>query len=292
MLTAVQRDCGTIMNRSRLFFHVGLHKTGTTWLQDTLLPNLPNVSVARTRNLEKIRQRIIESHSSILVVSHEGMTGSISLHKTRNSRLLRTSETICNLRQFDICGIIIGFREQNSWINSAYYEKAKARSVCAAKYLSTFAVEELLWCNVLGLLDSKGSRVFAFLYDELVHRPSDLVADLCDFLTIQPPSGLEKLFDKRVNPSPRSARGQRVSRLFLDLSDKAVSWPTLKRGLRRWGAHLGTLVDSRTQEPRAIQFPSGLDELLRCDWNNLVGLVSERRGRDFSPFKTTGTMPP
>jgi hypothetical protein len=275
------------MPATSLFFHVGLHKTGTTWLQDALFPTLPHVGLAKTRNLEKVQDHVRKAQKPILVISHEGMSGTISLRKTQNSRLMRTTETAASIRDLSANGIIIGFREHTAWINSAYYEKAKARPVSAPQFMSMFATEELLWCDVLRLFEETETSVFAFFYEELVHRPADFISDLCGFLMTDSPVDVEGLLSQRVNPSPRTARGQFVSRLFLDLSDRLERLPTLRRKVRRWGANVGTLVDTPTHEATPIQFCPSVTEVLCRDWNNLVSLVERRRGRDFGSFRTS-----
>src|SRR5581483_486195 len=267
------------MERPRLFFHIGLHKTGTTWLQNAFFPRLSNVRAVRARRVEKLQRLLAEPNPEILLISHEGLGGTISLYRSPGSlfnRLRRSLEVI----QAEPCdGILVGFREQQAWINSAYFEKAKSNEVSAEAYLNQYSPDELTWCKVLECVQTSSVPVFPFLYEELNHSPHEFAADLCGFLGTELPPDVGEILRRRENPSPRSIRGQRLARAFFVAS--RVLPARFNGTLRGWGSKLGAKLDSGTELER-ITFPDDLARRLRDDWRSLIRLIGKRRGRDFS----------
>jgi hypothetical protein len=284
------------MSSPRVFFHLGLHKTGTTWFQRALFPKLPQVSTKRARNFSAIDGILAQDRSGILIISHEGLSGSISMQKCSGDRSKRLRESIARISEISSCtGIIIGFREQASWINSAYAEKTKKRPMGSADYIGSYSPDDLSWCKILATADQAPVPVFAFLYEELNSDPSALVADLCRFLGTTEPSNLSEILAKRENLSPRGDLGQRASRVFFTISRILKPIPYLsnaKRPLRGLGSKLGARLDRHSAPAPTIAFNDELARLLHADWNRLVQTVGERRGRDFSALaKDTASLP-
>ena len=274
------------MNKPSVFFHIGLHKTGSTWFQRALFPDLPNVEVQRTRKFSIIEKLVAKKRPKILIISHEGMTGSLNMQQSFGDRGKRLRDSIARISEFHSCaGIIIGFREQTSWINSAYAEKAKKRPLSAVEYLSSYSPDDLSWCKILAAADRAPVPVFGFLYEELNSDPSALVADLCRFLGTTEPSNLSEILAKRENLSPRGDLGRRASRVFFTISRILKPIPFLsnaKRPLRSLGSKFGARLDRHSVPAPTIAFDDALAKLLQGDWSKLVEIVGERRGRDFS----------
>lgn len=180
-------------------------------------------------------------------------------------------------------GLIIGFREHVSWLNSTYAEKAKKESAIGPDaYLQTFALEELLWCNVLAEIELAHVPVFGFLYEEIIFNPDGFVTDICNFLGTKPPVNWRETLERRMNPSPRSAMGQRVSRPFFRLSDglRFRGYKPLRYQLNQMGSKLGAWLDRYAPPARPVQPNDEVATLLRADWNDLVQRLGQRRGRD------------
>jgi hypothetical protein len=283
------------VNEPGVFFHMGLHKTGSTWFQRALFPNLPNVEMQRTRKFSIIEKLIAEESSKILVISHEGLTGSITMQRSPGDRSKRLRESLERISEFRSCaGIIIGFREQRSWINSAYAEKAKKRPLSAVQYLSSYSPDDLSWCKILATADRAPVPVFGFLYEELNSDPSALVADLCRFLGTTEPANLSEILAKRENVSPRGDVGRRASRVFFTISRILKPIPFLsnaKRPLRSLGSKFGARLDRHSVPAPTIAFDDALANLLQADWSKLVEIVGKRRGRDFSALAPGRTDP-
>ena len=287
------------MNGQRVVFHIGLHKTGTTWLQKVLFPTLPGISVHRSRDFSKIDRMIDQRDPSrTLIVSHEGMSGSHSVRKQPGEREQRLLENIGQIKQTcpEAC-IAVGLREQSSWLNASFAEKAKKERVGPHEFVDGFSPSELMWCKILDAIDIAGVPAFCFLYEELVHDPQVLISDMCRFLGTAEPSNWRDITQRRANPSPRSAAGQAASRLFFQaswkLKVKRIPYFSryLSRPLRGLGSRVGTKLDRFFPMSPVIALDEELERVLQSDWNALLRIAGERRNRDFSAFRIDRDAP-
>jgi hypothetical protein len=109
----------------RVFFHIGLHKTATTWLQRHFFPNLDGVRLVEEREFEKILPAAVRG-TGVLVVSRETLSGSIARGAEPGDK---TRQLVRNLGRISAAapdaGIIICFREHRAWLASAFAQKAK-----------------------------------------------------------------------------------------------------------------------------------------------------------------------
>jgi hypothetical protein len=261
-----------------LYFHIGLHKTGTSWLQAVFFPSLEGIEVHRTRSEKHIRA--LAGSEGRHLITHEAMGGRLASHKapgTYRQCLLKGLELI---RQVSLTPrVIVGFREQNAWINSAYCQKAKKEAVNPEHYLSTYAPNELCWQEVLSLVDKTATETFPFLYEELSSDPAALVEDMCRFLDVGPPADMHELLKKRVNLSPRTKFGQRVARPFFNLSYQFDRVGLRTKPLRELGARFGVRMDRYGTQPKEINLDVATAKLWREDWASLVRQVGKRRNR-------------
>jgi hypothetical protein len=272
---------------SKVFLHIGMHKTATTWFQRQLFPKIGGACVIRRKKMHEIAESLnAHGDAAIIIVSHEGLGGSVSWERTPGETIARLSQNLSALMTLrPDASVIVGYREQSGWLASAFAQRAKKSwGVTWDRYLLRFSLEELCWCNGLRLVESLCPSVFPFLYEELVEAPEILVEDLCRFIGSPPPSDVQELLRIRENPSPRSRLGQTLSAMCRP----ALGWVgrsasrRLKAGLRNF--------DSR-YSPRRIQLPGAWEARLRQDWDQLLALVSERRGRDLSRLRVIETAP-
>jgi hypothetical protein len=263
-----------------VYFHIGLHKTATTWLQRHLFPALPSVSCTVTRRLAGVAE---PSDGSTLIVSHEALSGTLSSEKQPGDNKKRLTETLSSIAAVSPgAPIIIGFREHRSWLTAAYAQKAKKQGVKGERYLATFSRDDLSWCRSLDLIEEGKRPVFPFLYEELSHAPEALIGDLCRFLRTQVPANLAEILNVRENASPRSQAGQLLSRPFFQVSYALERFTPIKaRPLRELGARLGTRLD-KNFEPLHLELDEDLAGELRRDWESLLERMSEIRSRDLS----------
>jgi hypothetical protein len=269
----------------QVYFHIGLHKTATTWLQRHLFPALPGVTCMVTRRLGGVAE---PRDGSTLIVSHEALSGTLSSEKQPGDNKKRLTETLSSVAEVAPgAPIIIGFREHRSWLTAAYAQKAKKQGVKAERYLATFSRDDLSWCRSLDLIEEGKRPVFAFLYEELSQGPEALIGDLCRFLRTQTPANLTEILSVRENASPRSQAGQLLSRPFFQVSYALERFTPIKaRPLRELGARLGTQLDQNFT-PLQIELEPDMAGELRRDWDSLLKRMSDIRGRDLSAMAQT-----
>jgi len=270
-----------------LFFHIGLHKTATTWFQRHLFPNLAGVNCRVTKRVADAAKP--GGDSSILIVSHESLSGTLSSEKQPGDNKKRLAETLASIAAVaPNAAIIVGFREHDSWLTAAYAQKAKKQGVKAERYVASFSRDDLSWCRSLDLIEDGDRSVFPFLYEELSCAPEALIDDLCRFLGTEAPANLTELLTVRENSSPRSRAGQLVSRPFFQVSYALERFtPIRAKSLRELGGRLGSRLDQNFA-PLQIGLDPDMARDLRRDWERLLQRIGDMRNRDLSALSARG----
>lgn len=270
-----------------VFFHIGLHKTGSTWFQQHLFPNLAGVNCLKTKHIAELAKP--GDGAPIFIVSHESLSGTLSSEKQPGDNKKRLTETLSSIAAVAPgAPIIIGFREHGSWLSAAYAQKAKKQGVQLKSYVATFSREDLSWCRSLDLIEDGSRSVFPFLYEELSCAPEALIDDLCSFLGTEIPANLTELLAVRENASPRSKAGQILSRPFFQTSYALRNFTSINtKSLRELGGRLGTRLDQHFA-PLEIGLDQDMAEDLRRDWERLLERIGNRRGRDLSALSSNG----
>lgn len=267
---------------AKIFFHVGLHKTATTWFQRQFFPRLENVHVLRTRQLDTIA--LPADDSPTLIVSHEGLSGTISDLKTPGAPTARLSYSLKVMKRVaPNSAVLIGFREHKSWLQSAFRQRlAKNPNITQEDYVSLFSPEDLSWCLKMQMIEACYPTVFPFLYEELLLWPNLLVGDLCRFIGKPPPGNLDTLLGRRENPSPRSHFGRLMSRSLLSLVP-----PSRRKRATSLANRVGAWLDGSSshhweKDSLDIVLPPDLKHRLSLDWKSALVRIGEHRCRDFS----------
>src|SRR3546814_19353516 len=100
------------MKYDSFFFHVGLHKTATTYLQRLVFPHWPEIKYLRYRNLEYFLRL---PDTAKYLVSSEGLSGATFARlDDRRRGLARLAE------MFPGASAIIGFRPHGGFVASLY----------------------------------------------------------------------------------------------------------------------------------------------------------------------------
>jgi len=99
-----------IMNKQEIFIHIGLPKTGTTFLQEEIFPKLNNVNfILRDFSLAQYSE-------GKNLISNERITGGITGDADYKTILDRIKKLFPNIK------IIVVFRNKDEWIRSCYYQ--------------------------------------------------------------------------------------------------------------------------------------------------------------------------
>lgn len=114
------------MKEREIIFHIGLHKTGSTFLQKNIFPYLDNVEyLGSMKNLSVINLPTLINSKNNLLISNEGLSGFGYLGK-EESWLNQFKTSIDAIKS--ICPkakIMIGFREHTEIIVSMYNQYLK-----------------------------------------------------------------------------------------------------------------------------------------------------------------------
>ena len=81
---------------TQIFFHIGLHKTATTWFQNHFFPSLDDVRVLHTRHVNEVT--VPNDGSPTLIVSHAGLGASLSRKKRPDSNKKLLARISCALQ--------------------------------------------------------------------------------------------------------------------------------------------------------------------------------------------------
>jgi len=213
-----------------------------------------------------------------LIVSWEALSGSISPQKPPDFNCKRLIENLSYIQtSAPSAGIIIGFREHQSWLQAAFSQKAKHKQhIDRQTYVKTFSRQDLSWCTKLQTIEASFTSVFPFLYEEIIQSPMTLIGDLCHFIGKAPPSNLHQLLRDRRNLSPRSSSGQFVARSIRTVFPAHRGWMQLSQ-------QIGTWLDRFAPTNEAV-IDARLSSDLQDDWIRLLDLVSKSRGRDLTDF--------
>lgn len=276
---------------AQICFHIGMHKTATTWFQRNFYPVIDDVRVVRRKRPSRIANAIEEAAAkapnATVIVSAESLGGIITTGRKKGAgleRLIASLDMTAKIAPHR--SIIVGYREQGSWLKAAFAQRAKKQFLVSWNaYVSSFSIDELRWCKHLEIIQTSCEFVFPFLYEELQQSPEILIEDLCAFLHKPVPRHVDEILHSQSNPSPRSWPGQLASRTLT-----AISARTRRRDrelLERRIARFDSLFP-----PRRLSLPFDLAEILAEDWNALLASVGEQRGRDFTQLSRTPSFQP
>jgi hypothetical protein len=188
------------MNETKVFIHVGLHKTGTTFLQNEVFPKIPGINYH-----QKIDLTTVVEPNKINLFSDENLDGgSYRLFNTVQQRyaILENLKLI-----FPDAKIIICLREKGSWLRSAWKQYT----------LSYYGYSILEYCKRLDpqFYDFDGyvskikelfgeDNVLVIDFEYLCEFPKNFVGEICDFIGVPVPvfenkKTYESLSDNQIN---------------------------------------------------------------------------------------------
>jgi len=185
---------------ARMFFHVGMHKTGTTFLQREVYPRWQGIIYIPRDNLELIL-RADPSH--IRLLSREGLSGrNWDSFETRDRSIQRLSEL------FPGAGIMISFRRHAAYIASSYNHYVQHGGTL--RFDEYFDIEgdrglmkkrDFRYMERIQRLEKHfGSRPFVFFFEETFNALDTLLADMARFIGGTPPQAKDLNHHAR-NPS-------------------------------------------------------------------------------------------
>lgn len=164
----------------KMIIHIGVHKTGTTFLQECVFPNIKNI-------LYYYKPRDVYSvpawgNEYPILVSDEEFCKSMPDRRSKLSELIKLK------KHFPDAKIIVGIREYESWMRSTYAQTIKTG------WTHTFEQYTAKHENVTippGIYAEYVKRhwddVFVYTFEDLKRMPELIVSDMCAFMQVETP---------------------------------------------------------------------------------------------------------
>ncbi len=252
-----------------LYLHVGLHKTGTTYLQSVVFPRWPGVRYLRNLTVENFLR--IDPEETVLA-SREGFSGPALGNQAEKLAFLKRLS-----RMFPDARILVSFRRHASYVNAVYSQYLRyGGTLKLAEFFDIDADggmlkhDDILFRPYIEAIEQYwGHAPFVFLLSEIMNQPDRLAEDLGALAGTAPPA-----FNAATPDSRNSSLG-------------AVQAETLRRLNRACGVRLHR--DSSTRPYRILRRLS-IDPPRLCQrWSAAAGgrptmdpALAERIDRHFS----------
>lgn len=267
-----------------IFFHVGLHKTGTTFLQKAVFPKWQGITYLPWPHLELFLR--LESGKTYLV-SREGLSGkNWAHHAERDASLMKLAG------MFPDAGILMSFRKHSGYITSSYRQYIqRGASVTFEEYFDPendggiMKRDDFFFRWKLDSVERHfRHRPFVFLHEELSNDLRELLHDLQGHIGGKAPAA-EEIGHERYNesvgyyPAMLLKRLNTITRSELNPEGRYnLNHPTLRR-LRltpaticqRWFSFLPNRPFLTSAQVAQI------DELYKDDWDYVRSYRGSRR---------------
>lgn len=167
----------------RLIIHIGLHKTGTTFLQTKLFPTFTKCQVVR--GFHTHRSLISNYLDKNVILSDEGLSGNL----WNGSYEEDFKHNIQGIKKmYKRPKIIFGIRKQELWIPSVYKQFLHEKGFKPMEYLfnkentGILKKEELLLAPKIALLQENFDDVFIYNQRSLFKRREDFIQAVIQFI--------------------------------------------------------------------------------------------------------------
>ena len=183
-------------SNEKVVFHLGLHKTGTSFLQKNIFPYLENVCFIDRPYFNHPYFDIELDKEKINVISGERYSGVPHL-LMKNSRFIIAK----NLKiLFPDARIIIGIRETQSWLGSCYTEAVKQG--CFFSYNEWFEKLDSSYLEIdeyIIFLKELFPEVFIYNMEDFIRNKSGVIENMCNFIGCSVPDYRDEIINMRLS---------------------------------------------------------------------------------------------
>lgn len=168
--------------KEKIIIHVGLHKTGTTFLQHEIFPKIENINIIQPSHIWTAKLH----PSKINLVSDEGLSGLPFSDNTTENRFLLLNKIKLH---FPNAKIIIGLREKNSLVLSLYKHHIKRGGMLPFNkwYTDELNKDYLDFDKYINHIKSLFDDVFIYHFEELKKDADTIIANMCRFMGVGVP---------------------------------------------------------------------------------------------------------
>lgn len=290
----------------RVCAHIGLHKTGSTWLQDSVFPAIfqgsdwrfleDRAKVPKDKAWRFLEEFEPQRDAGRYLISCENLSGSIDISRKvgENWSQYRNCIEFLEGRPYGL-GLIVGFRNHRDWLISAYLQtEANYINVKSLdEYVEAFTEDDLSWSKRVRAARDSNLPVFFYFLEEIAVDGSGVVDELCRFLDIDPAcDGLNLSRDVRNSrkASSVSTSVYKGVRVF----GRSAPGRVLKKSMRRvtggkvrieydraaeWASARVAAIGGRRRTTPELHLSKERREFLEWDMAETLRLVEESRGR-------------
>lgn len=239
-------------NQKKVYFHVGLERTGTTFLQRKVFPYLIGTHFIPKKDFANAPSIIARGEYDSYLVSHE-------FNRGFDDSVKAFYESV----EADIYPILV-LRRHDQWLLSLYKRILKNGNFIT---LETFAKSQLnpdalSFYNKILLLQSLGNSPLVLSYDDLVNHQAGFIQIICDHTGTKCPIDTTKL-----KPTHRSYSEHQLQ-LFYHIAINGFKTVLQNRLLRYIFLHLANIMPSSKSGEARLFTSQYLDEIRRDNEND------------------------
>ncbi len=209
---------------NQIYIHVGLHRTGTTFLQKYVFPKIRGIKYYDRYNRYRIRNFLLsieDNENKPVLISDEGLSN-YNYTDHEECSAYKIADRLHTL--FPSAKIIVVFRKKEEWIKSLYnyYVKIGGDKDFESWRDEIFAKKDIDFKEYENYLRDLFDDVLVLWYEKLNRNPRLFVQDICNFMSVPMPD-----FEiVKENPS----FNERANKLLLAINRR--HWiPDVLRGL-------------------------------------------------------------
>jgi glycerol-3-phosphate cytidylyltransferase len=173
----------------KVFVHLGLHKTGTTFLQEEIFKKIKDVNYIPGGGENILKTTIVKD--KINLISLESLSGKpYAIANNEDTRFI-TTYRLCKM--FPNAKIIIGTREKESWLKSLYKESVvKGNDKKYKEWKKLINPSYLDVESYVSYLKKLFPEVYEFKYENFKKDKDKEIKKLCDFMEVEVPKYQDK----------------------------------------------------------------------------------------------------
>jgi hypothetical protein len=275
--------------QTMVFIHIGLHKTGTTYLQSEIFPKLKGIAYVPWSRFETFFRPRNEANC---LISREGLSGGLWAPPDQREATFRTlSECFPEAR------ILIAFRRHDSYIVSTYRQHLQQGGTLSfseyftlGKGSSFMKPEQFAFSPFLEWIERYfHTPPFVFFFEELQTNSGVLLAEMTRFLGADPLplSDLSRRSHNRGLPYHAASILRRLNRLNKSALNPRGRWHLDNHWTRVFQidpASIGQqwLAWLPEREFFSARARTEVLDFFREDWERVVGFA-QRSGRSIPP---------
>jgi len=163
-----------------IVIHVGLHKTGTTFLQRRVFPKMD------VNFIEHPKKFLLDlKQDKINVISEEELSGRPHYIYEKNMRY-KFADSLYSM--FPNAKIIVGFRKTDSWLNSLWKQYVwRGGTKSKEEFVSLFKGDYLNFEMYREYLEKRFPAVHVYQFEELLKKPDETIKAMADFIGVPMP---------------------------------------------------------------------------------------------------------